>query len=230
MKHAIIIGINYQNTDSELPDCELDADRIHNHLKGTYDVIEKHYAITPQYFLNRIQELSVTLTKTDTLAVFYSGHGTQYQRQGKIEEALVFYQNGFFQLLKDTYLVNSLKTCRCNVILYLDSCFAGGMNTLIATNHKAKNMTLENPLVHAEAFAIPVVQKSVAAKILCLFASQKQEPSMSTGDGGMFTNAVLRSLKEVKKEANVVISEAVVYCQGTQKPKIVGVNKKQLIF
>jgi len=63
-------------------------------------------------------------------------------------------------------------------------------------------------------------------------ACSEHETAASTGQGGAFTNAVLKALSKGKKSASYVMKNAAIECKGEQTPKYLasGVKKTLIIY
>src|SRR5258706_2340165 len=91
-KRALLIGINYIGTPSELNGCIIDVKNIKKLLMSNFKYLEQNIVMmtddvmpfpTKQNMLNEINKI-VALTKPgDVLFMHYSGHGSQvYDKNG----------------------------------------------------------------------------------------------------------------------------------------------------
>lgn len=135
-KKALIIGINYRGTSSELNGCINDAKSIETFLKEkNFNDIkmltdETHVKPTRVNILNVIKSLLENSNKNDTLFIYYSGHGSYtLDRNGDEldgrDELLVPLD---FNYIKDDELkqiIDSYGKPDTNLIVLFDCCNSG---------------------------------------------------------------------------------------------------------
>lgn len=232
MKKALLIGLNYKGTPNELPDCEKDVNDIERLLPKDY-AVTKLTSVTAKDFYNLLVQFKSQLTPTDTLLVYYSGHGTQFpssaEKDGYQEGLVLWTPQSGFEIFKDADLKLLLAAMNCKVILCLDSCFSGGMETLVATYG----------IPRFKEFAKDKIYKTVAtpyrslARQIHLFACAENQTAQSTGTGGLFTKAILSVLKKGSKPVFKVFWMAKLKCGKIQTPQLIlsgGTKIEDLIF
>jgi len=135
-KKALIIGINYLGTSSELNGCINDAKSIETYLNEqnytNIKMLTDETAMTPtrENILNEIKTLLETSNENDTLFIYYSGHGSNtVDRNGDeldgYDELIVPLD---FKYIKDDELktlINTYGKTKTNVIALFDSCNSG---------------------------------------------------------------------------------------------------------
>lgn len=240
MKRAIIIGLNYTGTGYALQDCELDADNMAVMLEacGVECEVTKGEA-TPTALISYLTSVAaVQHRKTDTLYIYFSGHGTQIPGKteaDKYNEAICLYDDirGIMPL-KDDDLRAALDQVPGTKIVVLDCCFAGGMEReVMRPDRKAKFIQFADGMT---VYKIPDVLKREKAvstgKTYFLFACQEREVSYSTGYGGLFTNALKTGRGNDLWTISKLLAFARVFCGNSQTPmaKIVGGNANKRVL
>ena len=92
IKKAVLIGINYTNTENELYGCVNDAMNLKNMLKSKYNYKEENIKTilneeaTRQTILQEITALVKEASKGDSLILSYSGHGISTNDRNGDEE------------------------------------------------------------------------------------------------------------------------------------------------
>lgn len=198
-KRSLHIGLNYENSPYELPDCDLDSVEMQRRARAQgYRTSLQNGIYTADEFLADLVSLRENSTKTGTALITYSGHGTQWhdrdsQEPDKQEEALCFWNGTEIEVFSDDNLRTLLGEFKGTVIVVLDSCFSGGMERV--SNPPPSNMKKRfvpfDPNWKA-AKAQPSFSRAVSAvgnKLYYVFASKEDEVSWSTGQGGLFTKA-----------------------------------------
>lgn len=177
MKKAVLIGINYKNTDLQLRGCINDVKNIHQVLSDNFEfekdnikVLTEEDSISPTK--TNIIEQIVWLTKEakqgDTLFFFYSGHGSyvrdesgdeldgkdevlvplDYESQGYISDDLLF-----------SYLLTPLES-GVKVFVMMDCCHSGTLLDLkynlnsVATLKKQNKPTKYIPSDWADRYSL----------------------------------------------------------------------------
>ena len=240
MKRAIIIGLNYTGTEYALPDCELDADNMAVMLEaaGVKCEVTKGDATPTALISYLVNYASTQHKKTDTLYLYFSGHGTQMPNRAepdKYDEAICLYDDirGVMPL-KDHDLRAALDQVPGTKIVILDCCFAGGMEReVMRPDRKAKFIQFADGMT---VYKIPDVLKREKAaspgKTYFLFACQEAEVSYSTGYGGLFTNALKRGRQNELRTISKLLAFARIFCGNSQTPtaKIVGGNGSKRVL
>ena len=199
IKRSISIGLNYQGSENELPDCHLDATRIQARANDAgYTPHLRLGKFSVSDFVDEIERLKRDAKHTDTTLISFSGHGTQYEDPSSpeldfIEEGLCFDGGGFIEVLDDDdfrLLINSIPG---TVFVFLDSCFSGGMQRVVRSPREWKRKFVPFDPAFKIVEYVPDYMRTVKTphvqKRYFLFASAENEVSWSTGEGGLFTNS-----------------------------------------
>lgn len=191
MKKAIIFGFDYKGTQNELPDCELDANRIADAATSAGFLVQKMYQSTVVNFRAIVESLKTS--PADETIIYYSGHGTQYpvvndasEPDGR-EEALCFWNGHGIELCTDNAFKSLVESIPGKVTVILDSCFSGGMDRLALPPGFIRRAIEVIP--PSEFRTLSKAEKAANNETVYLFAAQENQFSNSTGDGGAFTTA-----------------------------------------
>jgi hypothetical protein len=137
MKHALLIGINYKNTQGELKGCINDIlevkDVLEQQFKYTnFTIMTDDTTIKPTKvnILNELNKLISNSQLYQEIWIHYSGHGTYIKDKNRdesdgLDEALVpldYQKNG---LIIDDELNNIISKSKCNTRIILDCCHSG---------------------------------------------------------------------------------------------------------
>ncbi len=138
-KKALLIGINYRNTQYQLAGCINDAYSIEKLLRTKYGytnttVITDDSAIKPtgNNMYAQIRNFLLSGVSGDTLFLFYSGHGS-YIRDTNGDERIgsdqVLVGSDFVCIVDDMLkgLINSCLRPGTTLIMVADSCFSGSV-------------------------------------------------------------------------------------------------------
>ncbi len=243
MKRALVIGLNYTGEDYALPDCEKDADVMAAMLKNAgAEVSVTKGECSPESIISYLVTVAATQHKNgDTLYLYFSGHGTQFfdpLEPDSTGEAICLYDDRKgISILKDHDLRNALDKVPGAKIIILDSCFSGGMERAVMIHrpdYQKRALPFDEDTMRV--YRAPKTLKSdpkPPGKTYFLFASDEDEYSYSTGDGGLFTKALKfgrtqNDLKTISK----LMKFAGVFCASSQTPtyKIVGGNTSKRIL
>jgi hypothetical protein len=203
-KTALLIGINYKNTSSELSGCINDTNNIKNLLTTNYgykniNILTDDTPIKPTK-ANIIKELTTILTNSingDNIFILYSGHGTQTTDISKdesdgLDECIVpLNATSINDCIIDDELNNIFKTnLKDNVKVFclFDSCFSG---TILDLKY---NYTNNNELiVNSE----PDLNK----KIIVISGCSDTQTSSDAYINGVYTGAMVYSfLNSIKSD------------------------------
>ena len=135
-KKALVIGINYLGTSSQLDGCINDAKTIETYLKEQnfthIKMLTDETPITPTRanILNEIKTLLETSNANDTLFIYYSGHGSNtVDRTGDeldgYDELIVPLDFNFIKDDELKTLINTYGKPNTNLIALFDSCNSG---------------------------------------------------------------------------------------------------------
>lgn len=248
MKRALFIGLNYEGSPYELPDCEMDAQAVALRARAAGFRGDIHTgAFGVNDFLAEYERLRGAAKKSDTILISYSGHGTQWRSNAEkdgYEEGLCFWNGSLIEVLPDDDFRLLIEKIPGKVIVFLDSCFSGGMSRkahIPVFEHDGKISRFIPFQPDFEIYRPPQARSLTRAasatgnKMYFLFASQESEVSWSTGQGGLFTrffcdnyDATARSKRTIKR----LMAETVKNCTPDQTPKceIFGGSASKLIF
>ncbi len=133
MNYALCFGINnYVGTGNDLNGCINDAEDLNHAILSSNNnfttVLSLDSTVTISYVLYEIDILAAKAVGGDNVFISYSGHGTQLRNSLEADgydEALYLYDGS----LRDDVLREHLDKFAdgVNVVLFLDSCFSGGM-------------------------------------------------------------------------------------------------------
>lgn len=139
-KRAVIIGINYTGSPSELHGCVNDAENMSQALQSHGYVIQRMLTDshtspardrpTKGNILAALRDLTSGATAEDHLFVHYSGHGTQVrdynrdEQDGK-DEAWMPVDFTRAGLITDDELNSTLCHCPAKIVVISDSCHSG---------------------------------------------------------------------------------------------------------
>ena len=237
MKKALLIGLNYSGTNMELSGCQNDMNSLEPLMKSCDVDVTKKFSITRNEVLSFFEEAK-KLRSIDTLYFCYSGHGTQISsniESDKMSEALVFWNGGpSYELLYDRELKSLVSELACKVVVYLDSCFSGGMTKSLAgivldvTNPIKQKFTIQNP-----AMQIPNDIKSkeiiISKNRQCFMtACQENETAIDLGSNGAFTAGFLKAWSQNKRTVTTIMKKVISECKRYQKPKLEMINQSSV--
>lgn len=196
----------YNGWDGKLSDTDTDASKIQLALPN-FEITElKDDTASISNVIYAIYDLAQQ-TKADDLAViYYSGHGAEGYDTVIEENGFNFDQAWclFDGLLKD----NQMKQCLSffkkgtRVVLISDSCHSGSMyrSGMVLNGYKIKAIpkTIQENLIPISEALMILTQLKATTKIECALkyfgGCQENQYSYSTGSGGLFTKAFLKTL------------------------------------
>lgn len=185
-KYSFAIGLNYKGTQSELPDCELDA----NSITDSLSVVSSRVAnsATPETLLSAVGSYR-TLLRTDTLIFYYSGHGTLLPGG---RGSLCLHDGKQMQYFPTDLLITKLSELPCNVVLILDCCYAaaGFSRTVLPLQYQIRSIPYSSEF---PTFELPPSRNvyAVQSTMVEIAACENDQVSYSTGSGGAFTLAFM---------------------------------------
>lgn len=200
MKRALLIGLNYKNSDYSLACCENDINQVALRMtkcKVETKLIYDESNVGIQDLLNLLDSYKVKQKKNDTFYFVYSGHGTQVpgDEPDSYDEALCLWKDGYIDLFTDNRLRNKLNEFKGQVVVIFDSCFSGGMD---------RNMTLGTKrFVEYDRIVFPTTSPSLPdevelktdytkPRINFMFASSEDEVAYEANGHGFFTGSLLK--------------------------------------
>lgn len=199
MIHGLFIGCNYTGTANELPDCELDAERLDDEfapfLKSGKVLLSNQ--ATRNGMIAALESLKKKMKAGDLALVAYSGHGTTDTIDGKLVQAIV---PNDFELIYEFELRRML-TDLGTAALMADSCYSGGLTRSMAAGSRFISISRCRP------HAVNLPSRKPAAPHAVYSACGPRETAASTGNGGAMTLAILEAFRE-RKDATTFASLA----------------------
>lgn len=236
-KKALIIGINYTGTSSQLNGCINDAHTARdyfNSLGFTCTLLTDNTATKPTRanILSNLQTLFTGLSSGDTVIVYYSGHGSTVTDTNGDELVaagrtygddsviipLDFIGGGF--ITDDTirtYLVQA--PTGCNVFCVFDSCNSGSVcdlrYSLFDTSYKANPGDKSSETITRNKTVSNINYSETNANVVSLSGSKDDQLSAEIYVNGVATGALTYALfKYLKENTPAVTLEA--FVQGVR--------------
>lgn len=198
-KFALIVGINYKGTTSQLQGCINDANNMANYLVSQRGYLRNNITVITDDTVTKptgaaIKALITTLVNraftnnAKELWLHYSGHGTYVrdtdgdERDGR-DECIVpvdYQRQGF---IVDDYLnvLVSRMPVTCKMIALFDSCFSGTVLDLKYIVDLNNNNRIEN------------TRRNIAGKIICISGCDDTQTSADAWLGGKWAGAMTTS-------------------------------------
>lgn len=240
MKKALVIGINYTNTEQELKGCIADATNIHKLLlQNEYNhknvkLLTDNTAIKPTKF-NIEQHLKWLFNNSvegDTLFLYFSGHGSQVrdtngdERDGK-DEVLVPLDFKTKSVITDDFINKELSVVPkgVNVIAIFDCCHAGSILDL--------PFLIRQDAPNRFSF-IRENNNDVKANVFCLSGCLDHQVSIEINGQGVMTSALLATYRptntlSILRNINNIVSKQSKQsvCLGLSRTKLI---EKQFVL
>lgn len=232
MKRALLIGLNYKNSDYSLSCCENDINQIALRMskcKVETKLIYDESNIGIQDLLNLLDSYKVKQKKNDTFYFVYSGHGTQIpgDEPDSYDEALCLWKDGYIDLFRDNRLRSKLDEFKGQVVVIFDSCFSGGMDRNLTMG--TKRFVEYDRIVFPPA--VPSLPESVESKvdtnkprINFLFASSENEVAYEADGHGFFTGSLLKHWDSGNKYVTKIMPLIYKDVQADQHPVHIKIN------
>ena len=225
-KHALIIGINYTGTTSELYGCINDANSIETMIKnkGGFNSVNvitdlTNIKATKNNILNQLKNILQQTQAGDFIFLYYSGHGS-YVLDKSNDEKTGYDQIIIpcdFEIILDDELKNIIRLyLKQNVTLFamFDSCFSGTvldlkyqyMDSLDYNNYSENNKQLEtvgNVFMisgctdYQTSLEVQINNKSAGLMTWSFLEALKQNPSGSWRE-------LVKKMRDVLKTNNFV--------------------------
>jgi hypothetical protein len=214
-KRALLIGINYFDTDSQLSGCLNDIDNMRNYLenigyteflvmKDSREQTASPLVPTRENIINAMKACVAKTKSGDTLYVHYSGHGSQTIDQNKdetdgMDESIcpLDYENGMIidddlnnLLIKPLPVGAKLRVC-------FDSCHSGSALDLPFRWVSSNRIVTENT---------KRLCKDVIFISGCMDAQTSADSSFNGHAAGAMTWSLLTSLMDIKKSGKHMTS------------------------
>jgi len=206
-KHVFLVGIDEYDKaifgNIDLRGCINDINKAENFLNGDgkcalFTRLQNSEAIkaTVLFCLN---EYAKTLQPGDELHFYFSGHGTNFERNGKYHTARVLHDD----ILPDYELTPILAKFKAGVtvVFYSDSCYSTG-NSRTAAKPPAANAvrrSIEVPKIFIENAAEYTDPRKYAATIYYFSACDRNEVAWEIGGIGNFTQTLAILLRGYKQ-------------------------------
>lgn len=233
MKRALLIGLNYTNSDYELQFCKADVDAVGKRMELCKVQTQYVYEdIGIQDLLNLLDSYKASQKKTDTFYFVYSGHGTQIpgNEPDQYDEAICLWKNGYIDLFRDDRLRAKLNEFIGQIVVIFDSCFSGGMdrNLTMGTKRFVEYDRIvtnpSNPSVFPTV--VPSLPEQVESnktdynkpRINFMFASSEDEVSWESNGHGFFTGSLIKNWDSGKKYITQLMSLIYKDVQADQHP------------
>jgi hypothetical protein len=148
MKRALLIGINYLNTNQELQGCIEDIINIRNLLIDAYDYEKENIImlrddmdsadLAPTYenIMKNLDSITTNSHECEEIWIQYSGHGVQIEQKEDLILPVDYYNNNF---IFDTDIHNFIIKIKCTAILLFDCCHSGSIGKLPWINSMNEN-------------------------------------------------------------------------------------------
>jgi len=208
---ALLIGIGeYQDSRANLPGIDLDIN-IARKLAGKLGYrdsqirVLSNQQVTRENIIREFKEMAQTVTSSDKVFIYYSGHGTQVQdtsgdEDDGYDEALTLYNLGSgedFGVLIDDDINSLLRSLPSkNTTLMVDACCSGtavkslrldGQAFPQGTSFIVKSASCPSA---GSSRAFGVAEADTLANIVYLSAAQDTQASLASSRGSIFTLAV----------------------------------------
>lgn len=208
MKYALLIGINYKNTNHQLNGCINDVMSIGYILENTYNYSinymtdDTEIKPTRNDILYKLNELFNNINDDDTILIYFSGHGTYFKDINNDEidnqdEALFTIDS---KIILDDDLNNLIQNNdkKFNIKMFFDCCHSG---TLVDLEYNFKYLTKTNKYELIE-------NKNIVNKNIVLFSGCLDSQSSSDSffnksmfkeykNHGAFTYCLLEIFNEI---------------------------------
>lgn len=217
--HGLYLGNDYPGTSYELPDCVIDSERMYARMEpylSDDSELLRNEECTLANITKILRSFQKAKKKGNAFVVYNSGHGTtEGNKQG------IVLHGGF--VLWEQQIRELLKTIT-PAVLISDSCFAGGLRRAKYTTTSTIKSYTETPTGFKE---VPVKTKGLyIGRYVPFNRLRKQMPpptgrlpkrlhdyfagcdgdetAASTGDGGAFTNEVVKVLDKATPRLTMV--------------------------
>jgi metacaspase-1 len=244
-KRALLIGINYLNTEHQLDGCIDDIINARNMLIDAYDyeknnivmlrddVDDPNYLPTFENIMKSLDNIVSNSHECSEIWIQYSGHGAQFGRTDSdvLVPCDLQYQRYIFD--HDVHRFITKINQKCIAIFVMDCCHSGSLGKLpwtITVNEKSEFVTTENKDIHSiESMPNPNIYFLTACK-----ESQTSSDvySRELAEGvGAFSNAFNECLRDSRHHIDILtlyknISECMTKSGYSQTPVLSSTNSK----
>ena len=204
-KHVFLVGIDEYDKEIfgniDLHGCINDITKAESFLNsdGALFTRLQNSTARKQNVLFAMSRYADELQPGDELHFYFSGHGTNFERNGKYHTARVMHDD----ILPDYEITPILAKFKAGVtvVLYSDSCFATG-NSRTAAKPPAANAvrrSIETPKMFIENAVEYTDVRKYAATIYYLSACESNEVAWEIGGVGNFTQTLAILLRGYKQ-------------------------------
>jgi hypothetical protein len=204
-KYVFLVGIDEYDKaifgDIDLHGCINDIVKAETFLnsEGVLFTRLQNSEARKQTMLFCLNEYASTLQPGDELHFYFSGHGTRFEKDGKVHTARVMHDD----ILPDYEITPILAKFKAGVtvILYSDSCYSTG-NSRTAAKPPAANAvrrSIEAPKIFIENAVEYTDPRKYAATIYYFSACEHNEVAWEIGGIGNFTQTLAILLRGYKQ-------------------------------
>ena len=204
-KHVFLVGIDEYDKaifgDIDLHGCINDIVKAETFLnsEGVLFTRLQNSEARKQTMLFCLNEYASILQPGDELHFYFSGHGTRFEKDGKVHTARVMHDD----ILPDYEITPILAKFKAGVtvILYSDSCYSTG-NSRTAAKPPAANAvrrSIEAPKIFIENAVEYTDPRKYAATIYYFSACEHNEVAWEIGGIGNFTQTLAILLRGYKQ-------------------------------
>lgn len=139
-KHALLIGMNYINTDKELYGCIIDTNKFDTILTQKYGFTTTKMTDltntkpTKNNIISAIDNLIKSSDKYSEIIIYYSGYGCDFETTGSCIVPLDYESSGY---IDNGDIMDMVKVSKCHIKIIFDACFNG---TFVALNYNYYNI------------------------------------------------------------------------------------------
>ena len=208
LKKALLIGINYKNTSSELRGCINDVDDLKNLLITKYNYKESNILTltesqaTKENIINQLSEFINSGNDGETLFFSFSGHGYflndndnnyKIDEYDQKDEVIISVDN--YAIIDDELkdIIDANLKCNVTLIALFDNCHSGTILDLAYQYNKGYQNTIHNKL-----------SKDTSGNVICLSGCKDDQVSMDAYLKGKFNGAMIFNFIEILKENNIL--------------------------
>lgn len=208
-KHVFLVGVNKYDRaifgNIDLNGCVNDIDKAETFLdqRGALFTRLQDSEARKQTVLSCLNAYADQLHPGDELHFYFSGHGTRFEKDGKVHTARVMHDD----ILPDYELTPILAKFKAGVtvVLYSDSCYSTG-NSRTAAKPPAANAvrrSIEAPKTLTDNAAEYTDPRKYQATIYYFSACESNEVAWEIGGVGNFTQTLAILLRGYKQPTSI---------------------------
>ena len=210
-KEALIVAVdNYKGTKYDLDGVKKDFKKMQQLFEnwGFHVTLVRNAESMKleQYLSHAVNSLS----RDDKFIFYYSGHGyhikdTNGDEPDGEDEALVLSDGERNELFIDDTLFGYINSIKAKKMVLLDSCHSGTAFKAFGNKPRPKSIdqSAVDGIIKTKSFR-PQQSKISRGEYIVFSASQDQEESLDTINGGLFTNAFFEQIKRGGAEAKLM--------------------------